>query len=88
MLIILETGRKEHLIRECYTALANVLTMEHLLDWGLSEANPTVVSRRMVDWAMEDDVTGQTIWGQHADTSGDEPGGVAAPCESGDPTAS
>jgi len=88
MLIILETSRKERLIQECYTALANSLTMEHLLDWGLSEVNPTVVSRRMVDWAVEDDVTVRTAWRQHADNSGDEPSGVAASCEAGNPAAS
>lgn len=78
MLIILETGQKAQLIRQCYTALANVLTMDHLLDWGLQETCPAVVARNMIDWATADDVTVQTIWGQHANHSGDEPSGIAA----------
>lgn len=78
MLIILETGRKEHLIRQCYTALASVLTMDDLLDWGLQDSRPAVVARNMIDWAAADDVTVQTMWGQHADHSGDESSGIAA----------
>ena len=75
MLIICEKSRKADMMQQCYTMLSSVLTTEHLLAWGLSEANPAVVSRQMIDWAMEGDVTVQTVEGQHADNSGDEPGG-------------
>jgi hypothetical protein len=86
VLIILETSRKEHLIQQCHAMLVNSLTMEQLLDWGLQDA-PRIVARRMIDWAMTDDTTVQTMWGQHVDNSGDEPGGVAAACGNANPAA-
>lgn len=86
MLIILETSRKEHLIQQCYTMLTNSLTMEQLLDWGLQDA-PGIVATRMIDWAMTGDITVQTLWGQHVDSSGDESGGGAAACGNANPAA-
>lgn len=79
MLIICENSNRADTIQQCYTMLANVLPMAHLLDWGLQESRPAVVARNMIDWATAGDFTAQTVWGQHVDNSGDEPsGGVAA----------
>lgn len=77
------------MMQQCYTMLASVLTTEHLLAWGLHEANPAVVSRQMIDWAMEgDDIGVQIVEGQHADNSGDELGGGETLGGLGDPAES
>lgn len=83
MLIILEMGRRAHQMQQigqCYDILANVLTMEYSVDWGLQDVSPVVVYRRMIDWAMEGDVSEQIVQVQCADNVGDRAGGSIASC--------